>query len=66
MEWLNSAMPDLLNAAVEYTTDKARGVPDVVLALIIYIMACYMLTVDYPYAPQPGGSAHPPAAAPFF
>ena len=35
--------------AVEYTTDKARGVPDVVLALIIYIMACYMLTVDYPY-----------------
>ena len=31
------------------TTDKARGVPDVVLALIIYIMACYMLTVDYPY-----------------
>ena len=49
MEWLNSAMPDLLNAAVEYTTDKARGVPDVVLALIIYIMACYMLTVDYPY-----------------
>ena len=49
MEWLNSAMPNLLNAAVEYTTDKARGVPDVVLALIIYIMACYMLTVDYPY-----------------
>ena len=49
MEWLNSAMPDLLNAAVGYTTDKARGVPDVVLALIIYIMACYMLTVDYPY-----------------
>lgn len=49
MEWLSSAMPNLLNAAVEYTTDKARGVPDVVLALIIYIMACYMLTVDYPY-----------------
>ena len=40
MEWLSSAMPNLLNAAVEYTTDKARGVPDVVLALIIYIMAC--------------------------
>ena len=49
MEWLSSAMPNLLNVAVEYTTDKARGVPDVVLALIIYIMACYMLTVDYPY-----------------
>lgn len=49
MEWLSSAVPNLLNALVEYTTQKARGVPDVVLALIIYIMACYMLTVDYPY-----------------
>lgn len=49
MEWLSNAVPNLLNAAVEYTTDKARGVPDFVVALIIYIMACYMLTVDYPY-----------------
>ena len=49
MEWLSGAAPDLLNLAVGYTTDKARGVPDFVLALIIYIMACYMLTVDYPY-----------------
>ena len=37
--------------ARRYTSIAAavRGVPDVVLALIIYIMACYMLTVDYPY-----------------
>ena len=48
-EWLSSAVPNLLNVLVEYTTNKARGIPDVVLAFIIYLMACYMLTVDYPY-----------------
>ena len=49
LSWLNNAMPNLLNVFVEYTTQTARGVPDFVLALIIYIMACYMLTVDYLY-----------------
>ena len=48
-EWLSSAVPNLLNVLVEYTTNKARGIPDVVLAFIICLMACYMLTVDYPY-----------------
>ena len=49
LNWLNESVPNLLNVAVEYTSEKARGVPNVVVALIIYIMACYMLTVDYPY-----------------
>ena len=49
LERLSEAAPNLLNLVVEYTTEKAQGVPDFVLALIIYIMACYMLTVDYPY-----------------
>ena len=49
MEWLSSAVPNLLNAAVEYTTDKARGALNFVLDLIFYSLACYMLTVDYPY-----------------
>ena len=48
-EWLSNAVPNLLNVLVEHTTDMARSVPNFVLALIIYIMACYMLTVDYPY-----------------
>ncbi len=49
MDWLSSAAPNVLTITLEITTEKARGVPDFVLALIIYIMACYMLTVDYPY-----------------
>ena len=49
LNWLNESVPNPLNVAVEYTSEKARGVPNVVVALIIYIMACYMLTVDYPY-----------------
>ena len=49
LEWLGSTVPSLVTLTLEVTTQKARGVPDFVLALIIYIMACYMLTVDYPY-----------------
>ena len=49
MDWLAGAVPQYLNSLAEYTIQKAQGVPDFVLALIIYIMACYMLTVDYPH-----------------
>lgn len=48
-DWLKTAAPKVLNTVVDYTTEKARGVPSFGLALIIYCMACYLLTADYPY-----------------
>ena len=47
--WLEEAVPALLNSAVDYTKDKAMGVPSFVIALVIYLMATYFLTADYPY-----------------
>lgn len=49
LAWLGGVVPMYLNTLAEYTIEKARGVPDFALGLIIYIMACYMLTVDYPH-----------------
>ena len=48
MDWLNTAVPNILQNAVAFTTEKAKRVPSFGLALIIYVMAAYMLTVDYP------------------
>ncbi len=49
LQWLNTATPNLLNALVDYTTNKAMGVPSFVVALVIFVMATYFLTADYPY-----------------
>ena len=48
MDWLNTAVPNILQNAVAFTTEKAKRVPSFGLALIIYVMAAYMLTVGYP------------------
>ena len=48
MDWLSTAVPGVLQNAVAFTTEKAKRVPSFGLALIIYVMAAYMLTVDYP------------------
>ena len=49
LEWLGGVVPEQFNAMAEFTIETAKGVPDFVVALIIYIMACYMLTVDDSY-----------------
>ncbi|MGE4276342.1 MAG: sporulation integral membrane protein YtvI [Lawsonibacter sp.] len=49
LDWLNTATPNLLNSVLNYTTDKAMGVPSFLVALIIFVMATYFLTADYPY-----------------
>ena len=49
LEWLGGVVPEQFNAMAEFTIETAKGVPDFVVALIIYIMACYMLAVDYSY-----------------
>ena len=49
LNWLNSVVPSVLNSMVDYTTNAAMGVPSFVVALIIFIMASYLITADYPY-----------------
>lgn len=49
MDWLSTATPDLFNRILDYTKDKAMGVPSFVIALVMFVMATYFLTADYPY-----------------
>lgn len=49
LNWLNTATPNLLNSLLDYTTDKAMGVPSFVIALVMFVMATYLMTADYPY-----------------
>ena len=49
LQWLSTATPNLLNTLVDYTTNKAMGVPSFVVALVMFLMATYFLTADYPY-----------------
>lgn len=49
VDWLGTATPALLNGVLDYTKDKAMGVPSFVVALVIFLMASYFLTADYPY-----------------
>ena len=49
LEWLQTSMPGMLESSVTWLKDKAMGLPSFGLALIIYIMASYLLTADYPY-----------------
>lgn len=49
MDWLNTTTPTLLNGVLNYTTDKARGVPSFVVALVMFVMGTYFLTADFPY-----------------
>ncbi len=49
VDWLNHTTPTLVQRLANYTTDKAMGVPSFVVALVIFVMATYFLTADYPY-----------------
>ena len=49
LNWLSTATPTLLNGVLDYTKDKAMGLPSFVVALVIFVMATYFLTADYPY-----------------
>ena len=48
LEWLKNTLPDMLKGAMTYAKDKALSLPSLGLALIIYVMAAYLLTADYP------------------
>lgn len=49
MVWLQGTASELLAHAADYVTDKAVGVPSFLLALVMFLMASYFLTADYPY-----------------
>lgn len=49
LEWLQTSLPGMLEGSVTWLKDKAMGLPSFGLALIIYVMAAYLLTADYPY-----------------
>ena len=49
LEWLSVAVPDALAALGRVAGEKAMGLPSFVIALVIFIMATYLLTADFPY-----------------
>ena len=49
MEWLEETASVLIQELADYTTNKAMGLPSFVVALVIFIMATFFLTADYPY-----------------
>ena len=48
-EWFKEAASDWLTSFGSTVGEKAMGFPSFVIALVIYIMATYLLTADYPY-----------------
>ena len=49
MLWLQGTASDLLTQTADFMRDKAVGVPAFFLALVMFLMASYFLTADYPY-----------------
>lgn len=47
--WFQGSMSNVLTGAAEYVTDKAVALPGFFLALVMFLMATYFLTADYPY-----------------
>ncbi|MCI8870373.1 MAG: sporulation integral membrane protein YtvI [Lawsonibacter sp.] len=49
MLWLQGTASELLARAADYLGSKAVGLPAFFLALVMFLMASYFLTADYPY-----------------
>lgn len=48
-EWLKESASVWLTALGKAAGEKAMGLPSFVIALVIFVMASYFLTADYPY-----------------
>lgn len=48
-QWLSDVVPDLLAGLGKEAGEKAMGLPSFLVALIIFVMATFLLTADYPY-----------------
>ncbi len=47
--WLGEAVPVALGGLAALAGQKAMGLPSLVVAAVIFVMAAYFLTADYPY-----------------
>ena len=48
-DWFKAAATEWLTMFGSTVGEKAMGLPSFIIALVIYIMAAYLLTADYPY-----------------
>ena len=49
LAWLGQVVPSALTDLAALAGQKAMGVPSPVVALLMFVMATYFLTADYPY-----------------
>lgn len=47
--WLETVIPGLLTAAVDYATNVARALPSFAVAAVVFVMASYFLMTDWPH-----------------
>jgi len=47
-EWLETVIPRLLSAGMDYATGVARSLPSFAVATVVFVMASYFLIVDFP------------------
>lgn len=45
--WLETVIPQLLTAAVDYATGMVRALPSFAVATVVFVMASYFMTVNY-------------------
>ena len=48
-QWLSEAVPSALGSLGLEAGEKAMGLPSFLVALVIFVMATFLLTADYPY-----------------
>lgn len=46
--WLETVIPRFLSSAVDYATGMVRSLPSFGVATVVFVMAAYFLTSDYP------------------
>ncbi len=49
LAWLGDVVPQALGDLAALAGQKAMGLPSFLVALVIFVMAAYFLTADYPY-----------------
>lgn len=48
LTWLGTAIPSLLSSLADSAANKAVGLPTFVVASVVFLLAAYFLTVDFP------------------
>ncbi len=49
LAWLGDVVPQALGDLAAQAGQKAMGLPSLLIALVMFVMAAYFLTADYPY-----------------